>query len=124
MTVYYTVIKNTYTQPLSLHVQVYRCIQLAHQSLYKKDSLLPDVCNTVIDVDDSIFFHLLQHGVQYNECPCPTYSCTAMDQEVFGLSPRMGLTNSTGEINKGHSTAGDVMIWPSCVMELSHLQWS
>ena len=81
-------------------MQVVRCIAFSTDlCLYKKDSLFPHVSNTVIDVDDSIFFHFRQHGVQYNECPSPTYSCTTMDQEGVGISTRVDLTDSMGEMN-------------------------
>ena len=93
-----------------------------HQCLYKEDSLLPDVSDTVIDVDHTILFHSIQYGVQDNEGPCSPYTSTAVDQEGLGVTQRMSIADSTSEIDKGHSIRGYSVIRPGGVVELSHFK--
>ena len=78
--------------------------------------------DTVVDVDHPILLHSVQHGVQDNERPCSPNTSTAVDQEGLGVILRVGLTDSSGEIDEGHSTGGYPMIRPGGVVELSHLE--
>ena len=93
-----------------------------HQCLHEEDPLLPDVSDTVVDVDHTILFHSVQHDVQDNEGPCSPHTSTAVDQEGLGVTQRMSIANSTSEINEGHSIRGYSVIRPGGVVELSHLK--
>ena len=78
--------------------------------------------DTVIDVDHIILFHSVQYGVQDNEGPGSPHTSTAVDQEGLGVTQRMSTTDSTSEIDKGHSIRGYSVIRPGGVVELSHFK--
>ena len=99
-----------------------QCNYVPHQCLHEEDPLLPDVSDTVIDVDYTILFHSVQHGVQDNEGPCSPHTSTAVDQEGLGVTQRMSIADSTSEIDEGHSIRGYSVIRPGGVVELSHFK--
>ena len=77
---------------------------------------------TIIDVDHTILFHSVQHGVQDNEGPCSPHTSTAVDQEGLGVTQRMNIADSTSQIDERHSIRGYSVIRPGSVVELSHLK--
>ena len=97
---------------------------LAYQSLYEEHSLFPNVSNTIVDMYHPVLLHTIQHRIQDDERSCSSDTSTAVYEEWAGIILGVCLTNSSGEVDEGHATGGDTVVWPGGVVEQGHLKHS
>ena len=94
----------------------------AYQSLYEEHPLFPNMSNTIVDMYHPVLLHTIQHRIQDNERPCASDTSAAVYKEWAGIILGVCLTNSTSEVDKGHATRGDTVVWPGGVVKQGHLK--
>ena len=95
----------------------------AYQCLDHLHSLFTEVTDTLADTECTLCLHLLHHHVQGDEGASATHSCTAVYQQWWVLGGREEFADVTNEADDGHDVVRNSMIWPGCVVELSHCHW-
>ncbi len=78
--------------------------------------------NTIVDMYHPVQLHTVQHCVQDDECSCASDTSAAVYEEGAGIILGVCLTNCTGEVDEGHATGGDTVVWPGGVVEQGHLK--
>ncbi len=69
-----------------------------------------------------VLLHTIQHRIQDDERSRASDTSAAVYEKWAGIILGVCLTNSTSEVDEGHATGGDTMVWPGGVVEQGHFK--
>ena len=94
-----------------------------YQSLDHLHTLCSQISNVLADTEGGLSLHLLHHHIQSDESPGATHTCTAVYQQWCVLGGGEQFTDMTNDPYDRHEIVWNSVIWPGCVVELSHCHW-